>query len=507
MRHDAPNRSTLMSRLQLCSSRVLVGALALLVALVIGLSTLFYDAFAYDILAYHGPFAAVAAAIPRLSSYSMSESIINRFQGFPPLWRWAMAPGLALGAPRLLILPNVLALIAFVFSARRTLSLPWPLASATALIFPISLFGFRSAYQDFFVAALICAGALSLVAALQRRSIAIACQSVLLLWLPALTKYQGLFQAAVALILALIACIALEKRQFASWAHIWRGPLPFLVFGLLLCALQPLHNLIAHHNPFFPIGTSFFSGPEASYSAAPAYTAPLAPFHSILNHFLSASELDWVARGVVPSYTLDQARAQTQYGGILDPRALTGLVRTGGSFGPIYFVVIGAYAVAVAQAWKAWKAGHAIAAPGCAVLAGMPYLVLVAFLPQTHELRYYLALLILPAILALGWGWQHWAPRGIVLVVSAMLSISFAMNFVQPLHSTLRGLLVGQGPAYAIHYPSRDLPTAAQCLARAQPDQGSVNSRRTILRLSMPDAFACRLVLPDSYYIVEGTAP
>lgn len=482
-------------------------AIALFMALGICLAFIFFDAYIYDVLAYHGPFSAIAAGIRRLDSYRMSEFMHSRFVGFPLLWRWALAPGLALGMPRLLILPNLLALLALVWSARRTLSLPWPLAAATAFIFPISLFGFRSAYQDFFVAALLCAGVLSLISALQLRSVRIAIQAVLLLWLPALTKYQGLFQAVVALILGIAACLLLELNSRKPWSLWWKGPLPVFLAGLLLFALQPLHNLIALHNPFFPIATAFFTGPEPSYAEAPTYTSALAPFHALLNHLLSASELDWIARGVVPSYTLDQARAQTQYGGSLDPRAFIGLVRTGGAFGPTYLMVIGAYIVSVAQAWKNHRSGCEAGAEAFAVLLGLPYLVLAAFLPQTHELRYYLALLILPALLALGWGWQHWSHRGIVVVLLGMLTISFALNFIQPVHSTLRGLLQGHGLGYAIRYPSRDLPTPQQCLAKAQPSHHTLDGDgRLTLYFPTAEAFACRLVLPDSYFVVEGGA-
>jgi hypothetical protein len=274
---------------------------------------------------------------------------------------------------------------------------------------------------------------------------------------------------------------------------------------LLLCALHPLYNLIALHNPFFPIATAFFSGPEPSYAAAPTYTSTLAPFHTLLNHFLSASEFDWIARGVVPSYTIDQARAQTQYGGLLDPRALIGLVRTGGAFGPTYLVVIGAFIISAIQAWKGWRSGHEIGVVGVATLSCLPYLLLAGFLPQTHELRYYMALLILPAVLALGWGWQHWAHRGIAVVLLGMLAISFSLNFVQPVHSTLRGSLKGNGLDYAIHYPSRDLPSARQCLAKAQQsDDVPAKEGRVSLYFPTAEAFACRLALPDLYYIIEG---
>lgn len=480
-------------------------AVAIFVVLGICLAVIFFDAYIYDVLAYHGPFSAITAGISRLNSYRMSQFMHSRFVGFPPLWRWALAPGFALGMPRFLLLPNLFALLVLVWCARRSLSLPWSWTAAATLIFPISLFGFRSAYQDFFVAALISSGVLCLISSLQLRSTRISVQAVLLLLLPALTKYQGLFQAALALILAIAACLLLDWRRRNPLGPWWKGQIPVYLAGLLLLALHPIHNLITLHNPFFPIATSLFAGPEPSYAAAPTYTKALVPFHALLNHFFSATELDWIARGVVPSYTIDQARAQTQYGGVLDPKAYAGLVRTGGAFGPTYLLVIGANIISIAQAWKKDRLSCHSDPIAFAVLLGFPYIFLAAFLPQSHELRYYLALLILPGLFALGWGRKHWPHQLVVAVVLSMLAISFTLNFTQPIYSTLSTLSKGHGLDYAIHYPSRDLPTPRECLAKANKSHHTLDGRiRTNLSFTTAEAFACRLMLSNAYEIVEG---
>ena len=132
------------------------------------LAAVFFDAYPYDILAYHGPFAAVATGLPRLSRYGMSTFMEHRYQGFPPLWRWLLAPGLGLGLPRLLLLPNLVALLVLIGTCRRCLRLPWPPSLAAALLFPIALFGFRTPYQDFFVGALGTAAVLLLIEALRQ---------------------------------------------------------------------------------------------------------------------------------------------------------------------------------------------------------------------------------------------------------------------------------------------------------------------------------------------------
>lgn len=65
-------------------AKVQASLLAWAVLLVLGLSAVFFDAFPYDILAYHGPFSALATGIPRLRNYGMSVFMEHRFHGFPP---------------------------------------------------------------------------------------------------------------------------------------------------------------------------------------------------------------------------------------------------------------------------------------------------------------------------------------------------------------------------------------------------------------------------------------
>ena len=488
-------------------AKPLASALAWGVLLTLVLSAVFFDAFPYDILAYHGPFSAVATGLPGLRNYGMSLFMEHRFQGFPPLWRWLMAPGLGLGLPRLLGAANLLALLTLAWTARTTLRLPWFVSVAATLLFPIALFGFRTPYQDFFVGALTTAAVLLLAHALRQWAEAgqggrAAWQALPLLLAISLTKYQGLFQAVLILALAALATLVAGWRRRLTLGDLWSGPLPVLLLTLLLCGLHPLHNLWSHHNPFFPIAAGPFPGPEIKAShEVPAYTIALGPFKTFANHWLSASELDWIARGVVPSYNVDQARAQTQYGGLLDPRAVTGLVRSGGSFGPAYLATMAAYGVAFGQALRQWRREGSVSSRGWSVLAVAPFLLLAPGFPQSHELRYYLALLLLPALTALGWWWPQGSKRWIQAGLLGFLSMALLLNFTQPLSSTAKGLRRGEGLQYAMRYPIRDLPSPQECLRLGQPVGGPARA----LALPTGQAFACRLQLPADLRIVEGT--
>jgi len=129
-----------------------------------------------------------------------------------------------------------------------------------------------------------------------------------------------------------------------------------------------------------------------------------------------------------------------------------------------------------------------------------PVLLLGAALPHSHQLRYYLPLLLLPALTALGWGWPRGPRRWIEALLLALLAVSLLLTFTQPLHSTLKGLRRGEGLSYAVHYPSRDLPSPQACLRQGQRRRGPSGS----IELPTAMAFACRLQLPASLGVVEG---
>jgi hypothetical protein len=173
-----------------------------------------------------------------------------------------------------------------------------------------------------------------------------------------------------------------------------------------------------------------------------------------------------------------------------------------------------AWLTALAQVLHAWRRGER-SPQGWAVLAVAPVLLLGAGLPQSHQLRYYLPLLLLPDLTALAWGWQHLSQRWIQTVLLAPLSLALLLNFTQPLHSTLKGWRQGQGLSYAVHYPVRDLPTAAACLRQgmlsaAQPAARPEDQRAAqpqTLQLPTGQAFACRLQLPDTIRVEEVPIP
>ena len=114
------------------------------------LSIIFFDAFVYDVLAYHLPFSALRIDWSNQILIKLDSGLINRFRGFPPLWQFLIAPGFLFNMPRLMLIPNLVALLLLCVTNKKVFDMPWYISIMAIFVFPISLFGFRSAYQDFF---------------------------------------------------------------------------------------------------------------------------------------------------------------------------------------------------------------------------------------------------------------------------------------------------------------------------------------------------------------------
>ena len=174
----------------------------------LSLSIIFFDAFIYDVLAYHGPFSVIAGQVKGLSDFQLDQGLLNRFQGFAPLWRFALYPSFVIGWPRLMLLPNLLILSLLCWATHRLRILPWHLTVCAIFVFPVCLFSFRSGYQDFFVGASISASLLLLLHSIYNRKTSITVLALLLSAFSSYTKYQGFMQSFLVLVVGYIALIS-----------------------------------------------------------------------------------------------------------------------------------------------------------------------------------------------------------------------------------------------------------------------------------------------------------
>ena len=466
------NFSALLKSFSLVDNKLTVfGAIVILC-----LSVIFFDAFLYDVLAYHGPFSVITTQVKGLSDFRLDQGLLHRFQGFAPLWRFALYPSFVIGWPRLMLMPNLLILSILCWAIQRLNILPWYLTVCAIFIFPVCLFSFRSGYQDFFVGASISASLVLLLYSIYYRKLPITALALLLSVLSSWTKYQGFTQSFLVIAVGYISLMyshyvsnkdfKFEKKCFT-----------LLAFGLLLVSCHSIWNLFAYSNPFYPVSVGPFEGPESNYTASSTYTSFLYPLQGALNHFLSASELDWIFRGVVPDYNIDMAGSQTQYGGLLDPTIETGLVRTGGTYGPAYLAAFLAFMYGIFKKLRHFFIAKSINGRDFLFLMTGTYVLLASFLPQSHELRYYLSILMLISIFSVSFLCQVSNANAANAALLFFLSISFVVNFTQPLYSTAK-----YGIGYAVNYPLRDLPSFQDCLIIPNSEDPA---RR----------FACKLIL------------
>ena len=449
----------------------ILSAIAILV-----LSAIFFDAFIYDVLAYHGPFSVIANQVKGLSDFQLSNVLLFRYQGFAPLWRFALYPSFVSGLPRLMLVPNLFILSLLCWTLQKLKILPWHLTVCAIFVFPVCLFSFRSGYQDFFVGASISASLVLLLHSIYNRKLLTTILALILSAFSSYTKYQGFMQS---FLVVFVGYLALIFSHYASTKDIRFNKRCVIVlsFGLILISSHSIWNLFLYANPFHPISVGPFEGPEMNYTDSSTYTSFLYPLQGSLNHFLSSSELDWVFRGVVPDYNIDMARAQTQYGGLLDPKNATGLVRTGGTYGPAYLAIFLAFMCGIWQNLRSLFIIKSINEQDFLFLLTGVYVLIATFLPQSHELRYYLSVFILISIFSVSYLSRADQAVAVHAALILFLSISFVFNFTQPLYSTVK-----HGFVYAVNYPSRDLPSIEDCLSEPNPNDPA---RR----------FACKLVL------------
>ena len=464
---------------------------------VIVLSIVFYDAFVYDVLAYHLPFSFLRIDFSNQSLLNLDSDLINRFKGFPPLWQFLIAPGILFNMPRLMLIPNLVALILLCATNKKAFKIPWHITIMIIFVFPISLFGFRSAYQDFFAGTTLLNGILIMLAC---RNKILSQQHVylggLLLFTSSLVKYQSLIGALLTLFaLSFISAFNIIRKN--------ESPRDFvipLVLTLCIISIHPTVNYIKYSNPVYPINTPLFKGPEPNYTSTPSYTKRLGILKGPFNHILSATELDWLFRGVIPKYSIDSGHSQTQYGGLLDKRSFngsgvntdTGIVRTGGAFGLSYIFFL---ALSIYICWNSISCYNKYMARTSETIYPLNIqsfnvqiffiYCICLFAPQAHELRYYMILLYIPVVITALYFWNSGKKNLITIVLLYSMTISFALNFSQPLKTTIEHIYLRNSLEYARNYPSRDFPSISKCLEELE-------------RLEIDQRTACLLILPDS---------
>jgi hypothetical protein len=156
-------------------------------------------------------------------------------------------------------------------------------------------------------------------------------------------------------------------------------------------------NVVHHGNPLYPFDTTIagihLDGPEGEYRNYPTYTARLGPLARPVNWVLSITDLDWAIRGDAPRYTIDM------HAGENIPEDAR--IRSGGYCGVL---VVAACALFVMLVVRVVRGKPEVLRERRFLIALFGFVTLVtAFMPMSHELRYWLhwPLLLVAAIAGL----------------------------------------------------------------------------------------------------------
>jgi hypothetical protein len=329
----------------------------------------------WDFLAYHFPGALMTYG---LTSYTPEPRLVAVIEGFPPLPRilegaLVLATGRfsAASALNLIGVGALTAGLAWLYGRR--ISLRW---LATALLgVPLFVQHLASGYVDLFTASFL-ALAFASFAELERDSRRPFAGAVLLIAALAaaqLSKFQAWPVAALVGAAALYRFAALARAGRISR----RTALALAAALALLLGAWPVRNLVAFQNPVYPVVFPLAPGlfPNASVDAdSGVYNLPvwLADQPRPVRFLASALEWNRFHSGERFYWSLDQsARA--------DP-ARSPHHRLGGWFP----WTLAALALGAARARRAGKLSTTAQVTFAASIA------LVAFLPQSHELRYWL---------------------------------------------------------------------------------------------------------------------
>ena len=481
-------------------------AMIVLSLVAILLCVVFFRPWSWDVTAYHLPFAARALGLSRFEQITPLET--SRYDGFPVLWRYALAPGLILDLPRLYVFPNLAAALAIAFSSVSALGKPWYAVLACTLCFPISLLGFSTPYQDYFTNVIALAGAMhlfrwiygahSFYGSSDRWRLLLAS---LFLIIAANIKIQGLMIAVAISFVGFLYWIVLffATKRRAVFVPVARsksspvGNVMFLVLAICIIVsvfLQPINNLLRFGNPLYPVRVFGLNGTEERYSTPLEYLPQVPVVTSVISHFLSTTEIDpYLLSGGEAKPSLLRSGDMNI---IRKPSATNYSPRTGGTIGPIY---IGLLIVALFGVVKTIRNKELLNHfSGQVSLVLFSLLVVISAMPQSMELRYFLIAIYIPALVAILVPSSESTEKVAKVLICSGLIIGILHILVYGRHILL--------PAIGLNL-NKELPSSQQCLALGELSTNSDGRRMLTMRGKVlgDTVFKCRIVINPEVYI------
>lgn len=361
-------------------------SIALLILISSAAAALISPIVSYDDWYYHFPFSARLWGIGGADSFHFDSHLEARWRGFPLLWEWLQGlMWFSTGSIRSMIIPQLVLCGLYLVIAARTLSVPWAWVVLGFFASPMLLIHFQSLYVDLPAGLCLATGFFLLISFIhaERLTLAATIGAVLLVGMAGNIKVQALISAIIvgfAVIAAAIAQLGWQKKTAQIVA--------ITLLGLIISSATAISNLQRTGNPLYPFnvvvrGETIFVGPEdpmkgampPDYQGRGGMSVPPAP----LAFMLSATELDWTLRGVPPWYSVDSRAG--------DRPRVGGSSRTGG-WGWLFVLVNGF--ILIVQLSILRKEQDRL--QRSLVLAAIGLITATAFIPRSHELRYWLFL-------------------------------------------------------------------------------------------------------------------
>ena len=490
-----PSASSLAGRVTLRLGGWVLEAAAIATLALVVLASLLRPVVPWDSWAYHLPFSAWLWDIgDARRTFILGEQLSARYAGFPlfaeflqgALWK-------ASGSMAASTLVNSASLCALVAAAGIVIRGSLPIMAFGSLSIPLVAFHSTSNYIDLFVAVMIC---LQVIAAWQVERQ--ARQVYLTPLRRPLDGWSGIFIVAAvavgnskfqALVVSMAISGFLALYLIFNRAKLATGVLPRLAVVLALASVLSLataaRNTVAFGNPFYPVRINLpalgvtLPGAEDEYSSRPNYAESLGAMSKPVYWILSVTEIDWKVRQVPVTYNLD---ANTG-----DQAKRFGPGRTGGTWG---FFIGCCCILALWLSVLAFRRNTDGFPNGIFILLLFSFLtVLTAFMPQSHEMRYYL----------------YWPI--LLLLMICVLAEAARLSPATRLGLSLAFALAFMWSQEMLDFPLRPLPaqpTAERALAQSPEIEFARRTGGVCLGPAYrPMHFAYAAVFHGGFYVVE----
>lgn len=268
----------------------------------------------YDTIAYHLPFGVKLVHLEKAGDFSLyskcyGEGLEYRFLGFPTLPYYILGYLFQLFGKSLRVLPLISAipLILLALSVKNLFNLSRSLFLFACFAVPMIAIHSHCSYIDMFTGILVASLAFITIKLLEfqpsfKERCYLGIIFIIISFLCGQTKFFAIpFVCPLALISAWASLSRCKDRK--------QGLLLAGIFAVAVCvsSLKLLTNWVQFNNPFYPIATMMFKGPQGVWSTDPGYLSFLGPLARPIYFITSLTELDLWIRGIKPLYSLDRS--------------------------------------------------------------------------------------------------------------------------------------------------------------------------------------------------------